>query len=236
MEVLGGTIDKDHSGEVQLVYRTRASTPQTLTKGIACAQIVLLPTLYGQQQADEDETLWSDASSDGNARGSGGVGSSDARPGLVPGAAYTQRASAIAASDEANEVPDRKKRRRKPELSSAGRRRYADETAKLLIETVMNQKRDVTDADVNRVMKEWAFHKNPDRQNVTPDDETHVPSDIFGLSKDEDRTLDGFAHLARVPSCRPPAEHVASGTLEAASRRGTRLEAFQHHHQRRFRV
>ena len=53
MEVIAGTIDRDYPGEVILLCRTRSKEIQTIPKGIACAQVVLIPVDYRQQKADE---------------------------------------------------------------------------------------------------------------------------------------------------------------------------------------
>ena len=75
VEVMAGTIDKDYSGEIILMCRTRATTPHTIPNGTACAQIVLLPTFYKQQHADEVDDLWAEPDQREGARGAGGFGS-----------------------------------------------------------------------------------------------------------------------------------------------------------------
>ena len=42
-------------------------------------------------------------------------------------------------------------------------------------------KRNVTNEEVLAVLNEWSFRKNPDRRNVMPEGEDHVPSETFGL-------------------------------------------------------
>ena len=99
MEVHAGTIDRDYPGEVMLLCRTRSKEEQTIPKGTACAQVVLIPVDYRQQRADEGIDIHpssGDESSSGRNPPTrrGGFGSTDAEPvptGSVASREHSQR-------------------------------------------------------------------------------------------------------------------------------------------------
>ena len=116
----------------------------------------------------------------------GGFGSTDARPAPTGSAASRESSLQDRSGNEHEDSPGtgvgrklKKKRKRAFKMSGQTKRWLANETARLSLEAATLDKRDITDDEVLAVLKEWSFRKNPDRRNVMPDGEDHVPSETF---------------------------------------------------------
>jgi hypothetical protein len=78
--------------------------------------------------------------------------------------------------------------------------------AKKILVSAQKEKRQITDAELTRVLKEWGFGKNPNRVNVMKPGQTWVWSDNLGLTRDRQ----GDIHVTQATEIYPEVVQVIS--------------------------